>query len=266
MEDDYIAGQKKIQLKTKTSNGMTYTTTGKLTTASKTAKDILSGDISCKYSLSGATLTTKLLTSGEMSQEVVLENTGVNGLKLTLLGGLGGAAQTLTATGEYIHHHAAMLTSVKCLGAPSVSSSLTLGSNGVTAGIKGDFDIETKELKNTESVINYSNGKEHEATCKVTDYGSKFNFAYSHIRNEDFSVAANLQYEKEADRKTLAMGVKYEVDPETTLKSKIDSNGQFSLSYVQQIRRNTTLTLCSQFSVLSGDKNTHKLGLGLVIE
>lgn len=261
LNDDYIYGDKKVQLKTKTSNGMTYTTTGK-----QGSKDgSLSGDLSCKYSLSGASMTTKLFTSGSLTQEVVLEKTGVQGLKLTLLGGLG-PKQLVVGTGEYVHPHVSVVSAVNALGNPSVHSSMTVGVHGCTGGVQGEYDIEAKELKKVDAIFNYCNGNEHEATITLIDRGSKAKFAYSHVVSRDFSVAAEFVYDKGADAKVLTMGTKYEVDADTTLKTKIDSAGAFSMSYIQEIRKNTTLTLCSKFDVRNLDRASHKFGLALVVE
>lgn len=252
-----------MQLKTKTTNGMTYTTTAK-----QSGKDeSLSGDLSCKYSINGSTMTTKLLTSGLLTHEVELEKTGVKGLKLTMLGGLG-PEQSLLATVEYVHPHLSVVSSANLLGSQSVHSAATIGLNSVTAGVAGELDLETKQFKNVDGVINYSNGKEHEATAMLLNKGTVAKFAYSHIMRSDFSVAAEFLYDTkgEGGSKLLTMGSKYEVDPDTTLKMKIDSAGSFWVSYIQEIRKNTTLTLCSQFDVRNMEKASHKFGLGLVIE
>ncbi|PXF48510.1 Voltage-dependent anion-selective channel [Gracilariopsis chorda] len=278
LNDDFICGEKKIQLKTKTDSGMTYTTTGKLlskveTIAPKDDKDTpkeqlietLCGDLSCKYKLSGATMTTKLFTSGMLTQEVELENTGVKGLKLNVLGLLG-EKQSLLATAEYIHPHVSFVAKADALAKAAVTSSMTVGMHGITAGVQGTLDIESKNVNKVDAILNYSSGKEHEATVMLMDKGKKAKFAYSHVRNSDFSVAAEFEYNRDKDSKELAMGTKYEVDRDTTLKTKITSGGSFSVSYIQDIRANTTLTICSNFNVIGDKKPSHRFGLALVIE
>lgn len=240
---------------------MTYTTTG--VQSGKT--DALAGDLSCKYNVSGATFTTKLFTSGKLTQEVVLEKAGVKGLKLTLLGGIG-PKQTLTAIGEYVHPHVSAVAAFNCLGSPAVLASTTVGSKAFTMGAQGEIDIDSKELKKVDAVFNYSSDKEHEATCMIQDKGQKAKFSYSHIVSKTFSVAADIAYEKASEKVVLTMGSKHEIDDDTTLKTKIDTAGSISLSYIQEIRKNTTLTLCSKFDVLNLDAPSHKFGLSLVIE
>lgn len=242
---------------------MTYTSTLKL----NGDDHAIEGDLSCKYNISGTTMTTKSLTSGNLSQEIVLENAGNKGLKLTLLGGLS-PKHSLVASSEYIHPHLSLVADVNCIGTPAVKSSLTAGIHGVTGGVEADFDIDSKELKNLNGVIDYWNGNEHEATFMLLEKATVAKFRYFHIRNRDLSVAAEFEYNIAKDERTMTMGTQYEVDRDTTLKTKINSDGLCSLSYIQEIRKNTTLTLCSRFDVIKQeqDKSSHKFGLSLVIE
>lgn len=241
---------------------MTFTSSGVLSGASNTISGYLSG----KYNVSGASMTTKVFTSGKLTHETVLENTGVKGLKLTVLGGIGPDKSDLVATGEYVHPHLSAVVAANCLGKPSAHPTLTIGMRGVTAGVKADFDVESKEVSNVEGALNYTTSKEYEATVVVSNQASKANFTYSHIVKPDFSVAAEFTYDKEKDSKVLTMASKYDVDAETTVKSKIDSAGAISLSYIQEVRKNTTLTLCTKFDVRNTDKPSQQFGLALAIE
>lgn len=261
MNDDYIYAKKKLQLKTKTSNGMTYTTTGQFGNAG----DAIVGDLSCKYKLSGAMMTTKLLTSGLMNHEMVLENTGVKGLKLTVQGGLG-SKQTLVATGEYVHPHVSAVMKANCIGSPSVLSSLAVGIHGVTAGVEANFDVDKKEVTDIDGVVSYNKNSEHEATVMLLSKATIAKFVYSHVVSAGFSVAGEFLYNTGEDSKVLTMGTKYEVDGDTTLKSKITSGGALSLCLMQKIRKNTTLTLCSRFDVGNLDKPLEQFGISLVLE
>ncbi len=139
LNDDFIHGSKKVQLKTKTDSGMTYTTTG----VQSNKSDSLAGDLSCKYEMSGATMTTKLFTNDTLTQEVTLENTGVKGLKLTLFGSAG-AKQVIAGSAEYVHPHLACTAAVN---ASSIQSSLAIGSSGVTLGVDGEYDVENKKAE-----------------------------------------------------------------------------------------------------------------------
>lgn len=260
MNDDYIFDTKKVQFKTATANGITYTTTG---VVGKDGEVV--GDLSCKSKVSGAQMTTKLLTSGMVTQEMVLDNTGVQGLKLTVLGGLG-QNHSLEATGEYVHPHVSALVKANCLQTPWVQSSLAVGLHGVTAGVEAKVDVEKKKVEYVDGVINYSKSSEHEATVMVLSNATTAKFMYSHEVSPDLSVAGEFRYDMANDDKTLTMASKFDVDEDLTLKSKITSNGDLSLCLVQKIRKNTTLTLCSRFDVSKLETPLDRFGLSLVLE
>lgn len=252
---------KTVELKTKTLNGVTYDTVGVL---GDNASE-LTGALSCKYLVSGASMKTMLTTNGALSHETTLENTGVDGLKVTVLGGVG-PKQTLVVTGEYCHPHFSALVAANCIGKPSVTTSIAVGMHGLTAGLQTTFDVEKKEMGKINGLVNYSNGKEHEATLQLLDKAKKAKFCYSHIVKPDFSVAAEFDYDTSDESKVLTMGTKYSIDPETTLKSKLDSTGSVWLSYSQEIRKSTTLTLCTKFDARNMDKPSQQFGLTLAIE
>lgn len=267
--DDYLGNEKSIELKTKTMNGVTYTSSGVLNGET----NVIDGGLSCKYKVSGASMTSKLTTAGQLTHESVLDNTGVKGLKLTILGGVG-CTQIVTATGEYVHPHVSSIIKADFLNKPSITSSLTLGLNGVNIGGQGKYDVDSKEIRNINGILNYSNN-EHEASIQILDKGKSSSVSYSHIISNDFSVAAEFMYgagsnggseDTTTTTKLLTMGTKYDVDDETCIKAKFNSAGSMWLCYVQEIRKNTKLTLSTMFDVRKMEKPSHTFGLALAIE
>jgi voltage-dependent anion channel protein 2 len=262
LNDDYIY-DKKVQVKTKTVNGLTYTTTG----IQSGYDDALAGDLSLKYSLvPGAEVTSKFFTSGKMTHEAVLDRLGVQGLKLTVLAGAGGAKQVAVGTVEYAHKAVAGTASVDALHGPVAHATATVGHGVFTGGVEGEYDTKGGALKKLNFAACYTDGNESEATVTFLNKGETGKVAYSHLARKDLTVAGEFLYDRKADAKLLTLGVKYEVDRQTTLKAKINSDGLVSGSYLQEIRPSTTLVLCQKFDVSNPDKSTHKFGLSLVIE
>lgn len=264
LSDDYDTDEKSVELKTKTENGVTYTTKGVLS-----GKDnAMNGSLSVKYLVSGMSMTSKLTTGGVFSQEAVLEKTGVKGLKVTALGALG-PKQSFELTGEYVIPHVAAVLKANCIGQASLSPSMTLGLHGVTVGAQAKMDIATKKFSGVNAVLNYcSKANDHEATLHVmglntADKTAKFTF--SRVISPDYSVAAEFDYSG-GDEKLMTVGTKYAVDSETCLKAKVNTKGMLWCSYAQQIRKNTTLTLCSEMNLKKLDQPTQKFGIALAIE
>jgi Eukaryotic porin len=241
---------------------MTYTSTG----VQNVKSDALAGDLSLKFSpMAGTTVTSKLFTSGNMTHEAVMERLGVSGLTLTILGGMG-SKQVGVGTVEYVTKNAALTSAVDVLSGPIVHAAVTAGLDVATVGVEAEYDTKARNFRRYNFAVNYADSKESEATLTVLNKGETGKLAYSHLARPDLSVAGEFLYDRRADAKLLTMGVKYEVDRETTLKGKINSDGLVSTSYIQEIRPGTTLILSQKLDVRNVDKSTHKLGLSLVIE
>lgn len=262
LNDDYIF-DKKVQVKTKTKNGMTYTSTA----VQSSKDDSLAGDLQLKFSPHpGASVTSKLFTSGRMTHETVLDRLGVAGVKLTLLAGASAKNNLAVSTLEYKHESVAITTAIDAISGPVAHTTATVGTSAYTAGVEAEYDTADKELKKCNFALNYADSSESEATVTVLNKGETAKLAYSHAIRPDFSVAAEYLFDKKADARRLTAGAKYEVDRDTTLKAKIFSDGQVSASYIQEIRPKTTLILSQKFDVSNPDKSSHKFGLSLIIE
>jgi voltage-dependent anion channel protein 2 len=242
---------------------MTYTTTG----IQAAKDDSLAGDLALKFApVSGALVTSKFFTSGKMTHEAVLDALGVPGLKLTVLAGAGGPNQVAVGTVEYVHKSIATTASVDALHGPTAHASLTAGYGAFTGGVEAEYDTASNAFNKCNLSSSYTDGNESEATLTVLNKGETAKLAYSHLVRNDFSVAGEFLYDRKADAKLLTLGVKYDVDRQTSLKAKINSAGLVSASYLQEIRPSTTLILCQKLDVSNPDKSTHKFGLSLVME
>lgn len=239
--DDYIY-DKKVEVKTKTQAGMTYTTSG----IQNGLDGSLSGNLSLKFSpVAGSTVTSKFFTSGNMTHEAVLENLGVEGLKLTLLGGMG-SKQVGVGTAEYVHKNLAITSAVDALFGPIAHTSATIGYDVFTAGLEAEYDSRTKDVSKCNFALNYSDGRESEATLTFLNKGDTAKLAYSHSARPDLSIAGEFLYDRRIDAKLLTMGIKYDVDRDTSLKAKITSDGLVSASYIQVSQYCSSLPLCSR--------------------
>ena len=64
---------------------------------------------------------------------------------------------------------------------------------------------------------------------------------------------------------SIAFGCMYKLDKDTTVKSKVDSDGILTASYKQKISPLTTMCLASQIDTVNLSENKHKFGLQLNI-
>lgn len=254
-----------MQVKTQTQNGTTFTSTA----VQSPKEENLSGDLQMKFvPAPGATVTSKLFTSGKMTHEAVLERIGVDGLKLTALGGMSSKENLGVASVEYLHKSATLTAGLDAVR-KTANITATAGSSGkfaLTAGVEAQYDTVAKEVTKCDVIANYSDGKDSEATLATIGKGEAVKLTYSHSIRPDLGVAVEFMYDRAAEAKLVTVGTKYEVDRDSSLKTKVSSDGIMSASFIQKIRHNTTLILSHRFDAKSMDVADRKIGLSLVIE
>jgi maltoporin len=239
---------------------MTFTST-----AAKSADNDMSGDVSTKFSpLPGVDVTSKYLTSGKQTHETVINRLGVDGLKLTVLTGASSKANMFVSTMEYQHESATLTAAVDAVNGPTANVTGTIGNSSVTAGINAEYNANSKAFRKIDLGLHYiADGSE--ASLVTLNKGSASKFSYSHSAGKGWMIAGEVLYEKDAKKTLGTIGGKYALDRETTLKTKLSSDGQLSASYIQAIRANTTLILSQHMNVTSGNTSP-RFGLSLVIE
>ena len=62
---------------------------------------------------------------------------------------------------------------------------------------------------------------------------------------------------------SIAFGCMYKLDKDTTVKSKVDSDGILTASYKQKISPLSTVTLAAAVDTVSLSENKHKFGMQL---
>lgn len=259
LNDDYVFDQK-VEIKTKTQNGMTFTSK-----AVKSADDSMAGDLSLKCApFPGAVVTSKFFTNGKKTTETVVDRLGVDGLKLTLLAGQSSKANMLVSTVEYQHKSATFTAAADGIGSVAHLTG-TVGSDSLTAGFSGEYDHGTKEVKNVDCGVHYCVDKDSEFSIVSAKKGAAAKISCATKTRGGWFLAGELMYEKASNSALAVMGGKYALDRDTTLKARLSSEGVLSASYIQNIRANTTLTLSQQVNVNSPE-TAPKFGLSLLIE
>jgi len=263
LNDDYIFNTK-VKVATSTGDGRTYTIAG---ATDPKNDDAIKADLQVKQKMGSRTLTTKLLTNGAATTELKLEKLGLEGLKTTLLFGVGKKVGECKV--EYGSGTLGVMTSADYYNKKvKTAATCRLTTNSMKGfavfGTEAGYDIESGELKGINSALSYFDGKESEITVHVFDKGAKGKVSYSHQVRPDFAVAGEMTYDREKDDTKLTMGVAAALDCETKIKGKLSSTGQLALTYLQVIRPKTTLILSTSFDVK--EMKAPKFGLSLAIE
>lgn len=247
-----------------TDDGRTFTVTG----LANAKSDEINADLAIKQKVQGQTLTTKLFTSGSLTCELKLDKLGVEGLKSTILGGVG--KNVGVGSVEYCQGRVGFTAEANYYAGPSVSSSLAvaLTSSKISGfGVVGgevEYDASTKTVSKMNAALSYFDGKESECTLHISDKAKTGMLGYAHQVRPGFSVAGQMKYDMPNSVAVLTMGTSYRLDGASTVKGKVDSTGNLALTYIQTIRPGTTLTMSTSFDVKKLDKA--KAGFSVALE
>jgi len=174
---------------------------------------------------------------------------------------------------EYRHENAALTASVdfgKNEGS-TVKASAVVGSQGVLLGTSVTYHAGVSELKELNATLAYATldydlnlyGKLKNNDGKQD---SEVGVSYFHAVTKDVSVGADISTDLNNTSKTpkVTFASSWRPDTSSTLKTKMDTEGKFGLSYGQKLNANTKLVVSTTVDAnnLSG-KNGSTFGASL---
>jgi len=256
-------GTVKLEAKTKTANGVNFTTEG----AHNTDTGDVAGSLETKFAVPqyGLTLTKKWNTGNVISGTVSVDNKLVDGLKVDVDGSVSpitGKISTKLKTDfsgcDYLRATADVASAD--FTAPSLNVAGVLAYNGWHAGVQGVYDTAAAKLVEQNAAVVYKSGP-------VTLMGAvlnsaKYQYSVSHEVSKTLSVAAQLQCDAGSDTAITVAG-KYALDASTFVKAKLDNKLRLGVSYVQNMGAGVTATLSGLVNGKSLDEGGHKIGLHL---
>ncbi|KAA8498864.1 Mitochondrial outer membrane protein porin 2 [Porphyridium purpureum] len=262
LNDDYVSDAK-VKVVSKSSAGTSFT----IDSVNNAKSGALAGELAIKGTIPGqVVVNSKLNTTGKVSSEMTLDKLGVTGLKLVLTGATGpGISPAASAKVEYTHKHFAMTSLFDVLGGPTVTASFATGHAGLFAGMEAQFKAADNTLSKIDGAISFADSKTSEVTVALLNKASMIKTSYSHSVNSTVSVAGEVVYNLKDSSKLLTMGAHYVLNPDAVLKTKINTDGNMSTSYITMLQPATTLTLSSVLNVKELDKG-QKLGISLAYE
>lgn len=262
LSDDYVITNK-FKVSSKTEDGISYTITGV-----KSKDDAIDAEVSAKLNLKGAAVTPKLFTGGkEPTAELKYETKDAQDRKVAFTGlaGRSVATSAIEFTGGPLGIKvAADFLKSDLYGSAAVALSSAKFSGFAVVGAEAEYSMTDKTVTSTNYALSFFDGKESECTLHVLDKARKGMISYSHHVRPGFSVGAQMIYVRESKETALVMGTAYRLDGATTVKAKLGSEGSLSLSYIQDIRPNTTLIMSSKFDTKKFD--SAKVGISVTVE
>lgn len=252
----------KLEGKTKTKNGVEFTTEGSHNTDTGNVAGSL--ETKFKYSEYGVTFSEKWNTDNVIATKITIDDKIAKGLKVdfdTTFSPVTGK-KSAKVKSAYKHEHLHTTTDVDFdFAGPTVHGSAVFGYNGWHAGYQASYDTANSKLTANNVSLTYKDGDFviHSGIIDATKYVGSVH----HQVNSKLSAAALLNWTSGSSTTSFTVCGKYTMDNDTYMKAKIDNNLRLGLSYVQKIRPGVNLTLSSLINAKSLEQGGHKLGLSL---
>ncbi|XP_051523891.1 voltage-dependent anion-selective channel protein 2-like [Myxocyprinus asiaticus] len=261
----YGFGMVKIDVKTKSANGVEFKTCG----SSNMDTNKVGGNLETKYKWAeyGLTFTEKWNTDNTLGTEITVEDQITKGMKLTFdttfspnTGKKSGKVKTAYKR-EYLN--------VGCdvdfdFAGPAIHGAAVVGYEGWLAGYQMTFDSAKSKTTRSNFAIGYKT-EDFQLHTNVND-GTEFGGSIYQKVNDNLETAVNLAWTTGNNSTRFGIGAKYMLDSNTSISAKVNNSSLVGVGYTQTLRPGVKLTLSALVDGKSINSGGHKLGLGLELE
>lgn len=253
----------KLEGKTKTKNGVEFTTEGSHFTDTGNVNGSL--ETKFKYAEYGVTFSEKWSTDNVISTNISIDDKIAQGLKVdfdTTFAPVTGKKSAKVKT-AYKHDHIHTTADVDFdFAGPTIKGSAVFAYKGWHAGYQASYDTANSKMTANNASLTYKDG-DFVIHSGIND-ASKYVGSVHHQVNSKLSAAAMLNWTSGTkDPSSLTVCGKYVVDDDTCIKAKLDNNLRLGISYIQSLRPGVQLTMSSLINAKSLENGGHKLGLSL---
>jgi len=270
LSKDFDTGKNKLEVKTKTSNGVEFTPKATL------AGNAVAGSLVAKYAFAGGMSTEATVnTKGVLETNLEAVDSIVKGLTLNLdcattEPGKDGPLASGKLTAEFKQDAFNCKASYDYFKSKATAS-FAAGKGSVTLGGSVDYSAAKAAMTNYAAAMQFDQpdftlmAKLSETIGSGDSHGQQYTGSYFHKVSSAMQVGTELKKEHNKDI-ALSFGCAYKMDKDTSVKGKVDAEGNLSASYKQKISSLTTLTLSAAVDTLNlADSANHKFGLALTI-
>lgn len=255
----------KLEAKSKTQNGVEFTTNG--TSNHDSGKVVGALETKYKYSDYGLTFLEKWNTDNTLGTEITIEDQLVKGLKLTFDTSF--APQTGKKSGKIKTAYKQDYINANCdvdfdFSGPTINAAAVAGYNGWLGGYSMSFDTSKSKLASSNFAVGYSTG-DFVLHTSVND-GSDFTGSVYQRVNDDLETGVMLNWTAGSNATKFGLAAKYTPDKDSTLRAKVNNTSQIGLAYQQKIRDGVSLTGSLLVEGKNFNQGGHKVGLGIDFE
>uniref|UniRef100_A0A3B4VD19 Non-selective voltage-gated ion channel VDAC1 n=3 Tax=Seriola TaxID=8160 RepID=A0A3B4VD19_SERDU len=258
----YGFGLIKLDLKTKSENGLEFTSTGSANT--ETSKVAGSLETKYKWSEHGLTFTEKWNTDNTLGTEITLEDQLAKGLKLTFDSSFSpntGKKSGKIKTGYKCDHINLGCDVHYDINGTAIHGAAVVGYEGWLAGYQMTFEAGRNRITQSNFAVGYKTD-EFQLHTNVND-GTEFGGSIYQKVNDQLETAVNLAWTAGNSNTRFGIAAKYQIDPDASFTAKVNNSSLVGLGYTQTLKPGIKLTLSALLDGKNINAGGHKLGLGL---
>ncbi|MQL81401.1 hypothetical protein Taro_013876 [Colocasia esculenta] len=149
---------------------------------------------------------------------------------------------------EYLHHHAAINSTIGLTPTPSLEFAAAIGSRELNVGAEIGFDTASASFTKYNAGIGL-NKDDFSASLILADKGETLKASYIHNvdPNKGTAVAAEMINRLNTYENTFTLGSSHSLTPFTSLKTRFSSNGKLAVLCSQEWRPNSRVTLSAEY-------------------
>lgn len=241
------------------------------------SKSGIVGTLLPKYKLNfyGAEASAEITSKRDIKAEINFADQPVKGLKTTVTANSKDKDVFVTLGDEYKHEAGTFNATIdygKAKGS-TLSAATVIGvTKGLSLGVSADYFLGGSKLQGVQGVAAYKTDEfDLTAFARVKSAGeedkTEVGLTYFHKVNSDLSVGTDATFDVSNEVKPkFTFGVQYALNPDTTVKGKLDNQGQFALSYTQKFNKHAKVTVSGGFDTnnFSG-KDSANYGVALYL-
>ncbi|KAL6475806.1 hypothetical protein MHYP_G00168460 [Metynnis hypsauchen] len=261
----YGFGLVKLDVKTKSANGVEFKTSG----SSNIDTTKVNANLETKYKWDeyGLTFTEKWNTDNTLGTEITVEDQITKGLKLAFDTTF--SPNTGKKSGKVKTAYKREFLNVGCdvdfdFAGPTIHAAAVLGYEGWLAGYQMTFDSAKSKMSRNNFAIGYKTG-DFQLHTNVND-GSEFGGSVYQKVNGNLETAVNLAWTAGNNSTRFGIAAKYQLDSSASISAKVNNSSLVGVGYTQTLRPGVKLTLSALVDGKSFNAGGHKLGLGLELE
>jgi voltage-dependent anion channel protein 2 len=261
----YHFGLWKLDVKTQTSSGVEFATSG----SSNQESGKVAGSLESKYKLKdyGLTFSEKWNTDNTLKSEVTIQDQIIEGLKISFdasfspqTGGKEGHVKT-----SYSHEKVQFdADSSIDLAGPVVHASAVVGYQGWLAGYHFQYDTPKAKVTGNDFALGYTAGDFVLNTTVVN--GNIFGGSIYQKVNANLESAVDLKWTSGQNTTNFGIACKYNLDRDASVRAKVNNSSEIGLGYQQRLREGIILNLSTQIDGKNFSNGGHKIGVALELE